>query len=118
MIRGLDRVVIATTKTDAMAAFCRTVLGAELTAVQAAGHTMYDGTCGPFAWLLCPVALAGVDAKDTRHQLRLIVDDTAAIAARARHAGAPVETESTLDDMRSYVIVRDPDGNAWEFVSQ
>ena len=54
---------------------------------------------------------------DTRHQLRFVVDDAAAMAARARRFSATVESAAPLDDQLACAIIRAPDGNAWEFVS-
>ncbi|MFT4703632.1 MAG: hypothetical protein ACI81R_001324 [Bradymonadia bacterium] len=116
MLQGLDRVLIATRNHDKMADFCRSVLGAELSPVRVAGHTMYDGTCGPFAWLLCPAELAGIAAQDACLQLRFVVRDVQQVLARARRFGALIESDEVLEDQRTAGIVRDPDGNAWEFV--
>lgn len=112
----LVRVTLATTNTESMVRFYNEVFDATLQPVPAFGTTLYRGSLAGTELQICSNEIAGVDARQNRHQFHYVVVDIEAIRKRVLASGGtldnPGETEPTS------LTVRDPDGNSIVFVAE
>jgi predicted enzyme related to lactoylglutathione lyase len=67
-------------------------------------------------FMICPNSIAGVNAEQSRHQLRFAVDDLNQVVEKARQAGSPRIDE--LVDAKTYetTTISDPEGNTIELI--
>lgn len=108
----LARLTLATTQTEAMAAFYSGVFAADLQPVAAYGTTLYRGALAGVALVLCPNTVAGVQAEQSRHQLTLSVPRLAPVLERVlAHGGRVLSPASPAG-----TTIADPDGNTLELV--
>ncbi len=114
----LFRITIAANDADLSAAFYGLTFGVRFSPIELAGHTLHRGALGAMGLMICPIALAGVDARETRHQLALIVDDVADVVDRARRAGGTTDDGVVEQGGRRTAVVRDPDGSPIELVER
>ena len=101
----------------AMARFYNAVFAAGLEPVAAHDTTLYRGSLSGITFLLCPNTLAGVDARQSRHQYTYRVPDVAATVARAIAAGGVVHQSPEPGAPNAPAVVLDPDGNSIVFVA-
>jgi predicted enzyme related to lactoylglutathione lyase len=108
----LTQMTLATTHMPEMVRFYNVLFAAELQPTEAFEMTLYRGTLAGIPLLLCPNAIAGVEAEQSRHQLAIRVADLITLLELVETAGGSLETPIT-DSMTS-AILRDPDGNTIE----
>jgi catechol 2,3-dioxygenase-like lactoylglutathione lyase family enzyme len=96
-----------------MAAFYNAVFDSGLRPFRAGGAVFWRGNLAGVNLLLCPNEIAGVDARQARHQLLVAVPDLEAARRLAVQAGGTVESP---DGSSGTAIVRDPDGNTIELI--
>jgi len=110
----ITQMTLATTRTAEMVAFYDTLFGTRLQAVKAFGATLYHGTLAGIPLVICPNEIAGVEAKQSRHQLTLRVADLLGLLQLVEIAGGGIHT-SVAESIIS-AILRDPDGNTIEVI--
>ena len=113
----LTGLTIAATNMRQMARFYNAVFDAGLKATVHIGDAQfYAGKIGELDLTLCPNAIAGVEARQNRQQLRFAVRDIEALMQR----GLAVHgTEiNPVDEYKGAKVasLADPDGNTIEFV--
>lgn len=113
----VGRIVLAATDMPAMAAFYNEVLEAGLQPFSAYGTTLYRGALAGIPFTLCPNEIAGVDARQSRHQFRFAVPDLDAAAQRAVAAGGMLQGEPWEGSGTRVIAIADPDGNTMELES-
>lgn len=97
---------LAATDVPAMVRFYDTLFDAGLQPYQASGATFHRGELHGVRFVLAPNDLAGVDARQNRHQFVYAVTDLNAFLARVTEAGGTVR-----DSTGTVATVLDPDGN-------
>ena len=110
----ITQMTLATTRTAAMVAFYDTLFGTHLQAVKAYGTTLYHGTLAGIPLVICPNEIAGVEARQSRHQLTLRVADLVGLLQLVEIAGGGIHT-SVAESIIS-AILRDPDDNTIEVI--
>lgn len=110
----LTQMTLATIRTRAMVKFYNTLFGASLEPVQSHGTTLYHGRLAGVPLVICPNEIAGVDAKQARHQLTLRVADLLGLLQLVEIAGGSVS--ASAGELVVSAILRDPDGNTIEVV--
>ena len=110
------QLTLATTRTHEMVQFYTTVFALDLQPVSSYGTTLYKGMLHDATFVLCPNALAGVQADQSRHQFTYTVSDLAALVQRTIAAGGTVQQEVAASDRPATTTVRDPDGNSIVFI--
>ena len=109
----LTQMTLATTRTLEMVKFYDTLFDTQLQATEAYGTTLYHGTLAGIPLVICPNEIAGVEAKQSRHQLTLRVADLAALLELVEPSGGMIETPTVTTS----AILRDPDGNTIEVIA-
>jgi catechol 2,3-dioxygenase-like lactoylglutathione lyase family enzyme len=107
----LIRITLAATEVDSMRAFYDSVLDTGFEPL--GGSPLWRGTLAGIEVVLCPNDLAGVDARQNRHQLRLAVADPAGSLARVVERGGRI-VDPWNGEVGSFA---DPDGNTYELVA-
>lgn len=102
----LVEISLAATDVPAMVRFYDALFDTGLQAYEAFGTTFYRGELHGVRFVLAPNDLAGVEAKQNRHQFVYEVADLVAFLARAEDAGGTVR-----DATDTVATVLDPDGN-------
>ena len=97
---------LAATDVQAMVRFYDTLFDAGLQPSEAFGTTFHRGALHGVAFVLAPNDLAGVEARQNRHQFVYAVTDLSAFLARVTEAGGTVR-----DSTGTVATVLDPDGN-------
>lgn len=102
----LTEIALVAHDVPAMVRFYDAFFGAELRPVAAYGTTLYHGSLHGALLILCPNAIAGVQAEQSRHQFSYQTPDLAAAVEAALQAGGTVR-----DREAATATVVDPDGN-------
>jgi predicted enzyme related to lactoylglutathione lyase len=110
----LSQITLATTRTPEMVKFYDAIFGTQLQAVVSYGTTLYHGTLAGIPLVICPNEIAGVEAKQSRHQLTLRVAHLSGLLQIVEIAGGGVHT-SVAESVVS-AILRDPDDNTIEVI--
>jgi catechol 2,3-dioxygenase-like lactoylglutathione lyase family enzyme len=105
----IERVTLAATNVQAMVEFYDAVFDARLEPVTAFGTTLYKGHFLGLDLLICPNEIAGVDARQNRHQFRLMVPELTTFVENMKTAGGTIINQNS-----GAVGFRDPDGNTYE----
>lgn len=111
----IHQVTLAAIDVPAMVAFYNATLDCSLRPFRAGGAVLWRGDLAGITLLLCPNALAGVDAHQARHQLLLSVPDLRAARRLALEHGGSAD-EPVRSGGRETVLLRDPDGNTLELI--
>ena len=113
---SLVRIVLAARDTGACARFYTALLGVEFTAAPMGDLQFFDGRLGALAIRIFPASVAGIEAKDNRHQLGFRVPDLRGALARALAAGGTMDPGWEVQTLPNglTVALRDPDGNSIE----
>lgn len=109
----IELITLAITNMPEMIAFYNNVFDAGLMPV--GNSPFYRGTFAGVDLLFCPNDIAGVEAKQNRHQFRVSVADLEAFSARLIAAGGEVLNEGSSGE-RKILGVRDIDGNTYELI--
>ena len=109
----LERMTIAATDVEAMLKFYNAVFEAGFEPMP--NSPLYIGLLGGIEAILCPNSIAQVDARQSRIQLRLRVEDIDAVVEKAKANGGEVFQESANENAR-FAAVRDPDGSSIEII--
>jgi predicted enzyme related to lactoylglutathione lyase len=109
----LERMTIAASDVDAMLKFYNAVFDAGFEPMF--NSPLYMGLIGGVEAILCPNTIAQVDAKQSRIQLRLRVDDIDEIIEKAKANGGTVFQDSANENARIGAL-RDPDGSSIEII--
>jgi len=110
----LSQITLATVRTAEMVKFYDTLFGTQLQATRSYGTTLYHGTLAGIPLVICPNEIAGVEAKQSRHQLTLRVADLSGLLQIVEIAGGGIHTAPA--ELIVSAILRDPDGNTIEVV--
>jgi len=110
----LTQITLATTHLPEMVKFYDTLFGTELQAFKAYGTTLYHGTLAGIPLVICPNEIAGVEAKQSRHQLTLRVADLLGLLQLVEIAGGGIHTSAAESIINA--ILSDPDGNTIEVI--
>ncbi len=110
----IRRIVLAVDDVPAMVAFYDAVFECELDAIDGPDGFHRGTFCGT-ELLICPNSIAGVDARQNRHQFRIAVSDLVeTLAAVDAHGGRRLgETDPITVDVIAFA---DPEGNTYELV--
>lgn len=104
----IGRITFAVNNMPAMVEFYNQVLDANLT--QMGDSPFHSGQIAGLNVLMCPNAIAEVDANQNRQQFHFVVDDLDAALAKVDG------TKGTVDEKQGNECgVRDPDGNTLVF---
>lgn len=109
----LERMTIAATDVEAMLTFYNNVFDAGFEVLP--DKPLYIGLIGGVEAILCPNSIAQVEAKQSRIQLRLRVDDLDAVLEKAKANGGEVFQDFANENARM-ASLRDPDGSSIELV--
>jgi catechol 2,3-dioxygenase-like lactoylglutathione lyase family enzyme len=112
---ALQQITLAAIDPPAMVAFYNAVLGSGLRPFRAGGAILWRGELGGLSLLLCPNEIAGVDARQARHQLLVSVPDLREARRLAIESGGAAD-DPVRSGGRETVILRDPDGNTLEVI--
>ena len=110
----IAQMTLATTHTAEMVRFYDALFSTRFQAVEAYGTTLYHGTLAGIPLVICPNEIAGVEAKQSRHQLTLRVADLSGLLQLVEIAGGGVHTAAAESVVSA--ILRDPDGNTIEVI--
>ena len=113
----ISSIAMAAEHIDAMVKFYGEVFATTFTPFDAGGMNIYQGNLFGITTLIVPNAIAGVEAKQSRHQFELRVKDMEAMKKRATESGGSVREEQNEGGMHSATIL-DPDGNTIVFIEQ
>ncbi len=114
---SFTQLTLAATKLEQMAAFYNAVLFTNFRKITHGEHTLYEGFLVNIPLLLCPNAIAGVVAEQSRLQLHVCVPDlTQALEKVVQHNGTII-TPPTEGGIKA-AIVHDPDGNSLELIQE
>lgn len=114
----IGKVTMAITDMEQMVKFYRETFGVELKGFEGfGGHMFYSGTFLGMQMLLCPNAIAGVEAKQNRHQFDIITGDFDGVLARAATSGGSVHDQGESGGVR-YATLIDPDGNTMVIIEE
>jgi predicted enzyme related to lactoylglutathione lyase len=105
---------LAATDMPGMVAFYNALFHADLQPMAAYGTTLYRGRLSGLGLLLCPNEIAGVQAEQSRHQLRFRVAQFQQVLAQAQAAGGTLRGEVLGEVGKRLAAVVDPDGNTLE----
>ncbi len=82
------------------------------------GFKIYSTVIGGLNFLLCPNDIAGVDAKQNRHQFDYITDKIQEVIDNALSTGGSIHSELLKTGNESTVTLFDPDGNTMNFIQR
>lgn len=94
-----------------MVSFYESLLGKPMRAYDAHGTTLHASTHADVPLTLCPNAIAGVEAQQSRHQVTLEFSDLAEVLTRLNGRGR-IESQAQDEEGLTQVALRDPDGNS------
>jgi predicted enzyme related to lactoylglutathione lyase len=115
---SIDKVTIAVTHPEEMAAFYSKTFGAELKSSDMQGMKFFSGKLGNIELLLCPKEVAGIKANENTIQLRFVVKDVdAAVKSALKNGGSKIGEIQTTGNIKGGAV-RDPDGNSIELVQK
>jgi predicted enzyme related to lactoylglutathione lyase len=112
----IQNITLAVTHMPEMIAFYDAVFHANLKPLGAG--PLYKGTFAGQVLVLCPNDIAGVEAKQNRHQFRLAVPNLPALQQTVLAAGGQIINQGKDDAGKLLIGMRDPDGNTYEFVQE
>jgi predicted enzyme related to lactoylglutathione lyase len=112
----IQNITLAVTHLPEMIAFYDAVFHANLR--QIGDSPLYKGSFAGQELIVCPNDLAGVEAKQNRHQFRIAVPNLPALQQLVADSGGQVINHGKDADGKSLIGVRDPDGNTYEFVQE
>ena len=110
----LTHITLAAIRIPEMVKFYSTIFGTKFQTTQVYGGTMYHGTLAGIPFIICPNEIAGVEAKQSRHQLTFRVPDLIGLLQIVEIAGGGVHTAPA--ELIVSAIIRDPDGNTIEVI--
>lgn len=116
MAASLVHLTLASDHVDASVAFYRAVFDQDFVPVQVGDDTLYRGSIAGMGMVICPSAMAAVQANRSRHQLQFQVENVEQLIERSEAAGGRVHTPLMEHNGRDYAVVCDPDNNTIEFV--
>ena len=111
----ISQVTLAVTNSKEMVNFYRNVFNAQFNEFDAMGEKMYSGNISGLNLLLCPNTIAGVDAKQSRHQFDYDTEDLDVVVKSALDSGGSVMGDIAENDKQRYATIIDPDGNTMNF---
>jgi predicted enzyme related to lactoylglutathione lyase len=112
----ISQITIAVTDMDAMVKFYENVFGIKLKSFDAYGSTLYSGKMGEIVLMLCPKEIAGVTAKQTRHQFDYIINDVDSVVKAAQDSAGSLMGDVEVSESSKAASVTDPDGNSMVFI--
>lgn len=105
------QITLAVLDMPAMIRFYNALFGCELLPITLGDATLYRTSIDDITLILCPNAIAGVQAEQSRHQFTYAVDDLAAVVNRTLAEGGRMVEDATSDERASATLL-DPDGNS------
>lgn len=112
----IQNITLAVTHMPEMVAFYDAVFHANLKPL--GDGPLYKGTFAGQVLVICPNDIAGVEAKQNRHQFRLAVPNLPALQQTVLDSGGQIINRGKDADGKPIIGVRDPDGNTYEFVQE
>jgi predicted enzyme related to lactoylglutathione lyase len=106
----ISRIAMAVENVEGMVKFYENVFNTHFDSLDAGGVKLYYGNLLGFSTLLAPNSLAGVEAKQSRHQFELFVKNLEEVKKRVMESGGSVREEEVQNGSTVATIV-DPDGN-------
>jgi predicted enzyme related to lactoylglutathione lyase len=112
----IQHITLAVTHLPQMLAFYDTVFHANLKPL--GDGPLYKGSFAGQTLLFCPNEIAGVDARQNRHQFRIAVPNLPAVRETILNSGGAIINEDSDSHGKRLIGVRDPDGNTYEFIQE
>ncbi len=103
---------MAITNMEAMLAFYSGLFNIEFELREMYGSKLYAGKWGAFDLLFCPATLAGITARQNRHQFDIVIPDIEQLIDQATTLGGKAMGPITEDENALNVGIYDPDGNS------
>jgi len=113
----LLKITIACNDIDAMTAYYSKVFNVKFEEHDF-GFKMYSTKIDGLDFLFCPNDIAGVDAKQNRHQFDYITDNIKDVIDNALSTGGSIHSELLTTATESTVTLFDPDGNTMNFIQR
>lgn len=114
----ITQLTIAVTNTEEMAVFYSKVFNVKLSEFEAMGEKFYSGNIAGIYTMLCPNAIAGVEANQNRHQFDYSIDDLEEVVEKALSASGTLKDSIQADEKQKTVTIIDPDGNTINFIQK
>lgn len=113
----LLKITVACNDISAMTVFYSSVFNVEFDEHDF-GFKVYSTKIGDINFLFCPNDIAGVEAKQNRHQFDYITNEIEKIIERGLASGGSIHSELLKTDTESTVTLFDPDGNTMNFIQR
>jgi predicted enzyme related to lactoylglutathione lyase len=114
----IDKLTIAVTNIDSMGIFYSNLLDIKMEKIDLGDTFLLKGNTDNFELLLCPKAIAGIDATQNNIQLRFQVENLSQITTQCVESGGTIINEITESTEVNIGAVRDPDGNSIELIQK
>lgn len=114
---SFTQLTLAATNIEQMAAFYNAVLFTNFRKIKHGEHTLYEGFLVNIPLLLCPNAIAGVVAEQSRLQFHVCVPDLGRALEKVVEHGGTIVTPPSAGGIKA-AIVADPDGNSLELIQE
>jgi predicted enzyme related to lactoylglutathione lyase len=114
----IDKLTIAVTNIDSMGIFYSNLLDIKMEKIDLGDTFLLKGNTDNFELLLCPKAIAGIDATQNNIQLRFQVENLSQITTQCVESGGTIINEISESTEVNIGAVRDPDGNSIELIQK
>jgi predicted enzyme related to lactoylglutathione lyase len=114
----IDKLTIAVTNIDSMGIFYSNLLDIKMGKIDLGDTFLLKGNTDNFELLLCPKAIAGIDATQNNIQLRFQVENLSQITTQCVESGGTIINEISESTEVNIGAVRDPDGNSIELIQK
>lgn len=108
----ISELVIACFNMDGMLSFYQNVFGISFEEVKIPQGHIYVGFIDEIQVTLCPASMAGIRAKDNRHQLTILVNDIKNMLNITNRYGGTIMQELVKFEGFLQASIRDVDGNS------
>lgn len=114
----LLKITLACTNLEKMTEFYSSVFNVNFSEHEFPSFKMYSGKIGDVNFLFCPNEIAGVEAKQNRHQFDYSTDNIDEVIEKGIYSGGRIHTDLQKTENESFVCLFDPDGNTINFIQK
>lgn len=108
----LTEIIIACFNLEDMVLFYHNVFDIYVKEVQIPKGKIYEGQIDDLKIIFCAASIAGITAKDNRHQLTFQIDDVKSSIEKIKQFGGSLMNELQKADNCLQIAIRDVDGNS------